>query len=254
MTTNEMSNAFTTLINTHSKGTMFGEEASKGEVYLDEYEKSVLLTMAQNNVVLNLYGGNAVGNGFEWTEMHRRYLDALLKTKEYDIADAVEISDDELIGTDDYSAFFKLPKDLLFITMEQVKLKDEKCKGERRAIVYPISQDEYGSVSGNPFRGSSRYKVLRMDYGLGGEDRLVELVSKMEITRYMLKYLRKPKPIVLVDLPEDLSIEDVKEETACELNEGLHGMILTEAVRLALNSQSIGFQLNGEGGNGRGNE
>ena len=44
MTRSEFSDMFTTLLNSHNTQALFGEQASKQEVALDEYEKSVLLT------------------------------------------------------------------------------------------------------------------------------------------------------------------------------------------------------------------
>jgi hypothetical protein len=45
---------------------------------LDSYEKSVLLTMAQEQVVKALYTGSTDG-GFEASEANRRHLDTLVK-------------------------------------------------------------------------------------------------------------------------------------------------------------------------------
>jgi hypothetical protein len=59
--------------------------ASLGTVVLDEYEKSLFLTQAQEEIVINLYNGkNPYGDSFESTEELRRYLDELVKTKSYD--------------------------------------------------------------------------------------------------------------------------------------------------------------------------
>lgn len=46
MTTEEFSNTFDTLLNSYNSNAVFGEAASKQEIVLDEYEKSVLLTQA----------------------------------------------------------------------------------------------------------------------------------------------------------------------------------------------------------------
>lgn len=50
---------------------------------------------------------------------------------------------------------------------------------------------------------------------------------------YKLRYVRRPQPIVLVDLPDDLEIDGVNTETPCELNKILHMDILNKAFELA---------------------
>ena len=51
MTTQEFSNMFDTILNSYASQGVFGEQASRGEIVLDEYEKSVLLTQAQDIIV-----------------------------------------------------------------------------------------------------------------------------------------------------------------------------------------------------------
>jgi hypothetical protein len=44
MTTREFSDSFDTLLNSYANKAAFGEDTSKADIRLDEYEKSVLLT------------------------------------------------------------------------------------------------------------------------------------------------------------------------------------------------------------------
>ena len=84
MTNPEFSDSFATLLNSNGIRSTFGVPASLGTVVLDEYEKSVFLTQAQEEIVINLYNGkNPYGDSFESTEELRRYLDELVKTKLY---------------------------------------------------------------------------------------------------------------------------------------------------------------------------
>ncbi len=59
MTTEEFSNEFDTLINSYSISELLS---------FDEYEKSVYLTKAQEEIVEGLYTGKVLGNSFEETE------------------------------------------------------------------------------------------------------------------------------------------------------------------------------------------
>lgn len=233
MTIQEFSNAFDTLLNSYNTQTQFGEQASKREIVLDEYEKSLYLTRAQEEIVVNLYNGrNPYGITFEGTEELRRYLEGLVKTKKYLSEDTIEST-----GVNKNSVFFRLPEDIAFITLEQVIFDDELlgCYDGSVASVYPITQDEYERVKNNPFRGPTKYKVIRLDPG----DNLVELVSKYKIGTYLLRYLSRPNPIILEDLPNELTINGKNTERECKLNPILHDTILTRAVQLALQSKGI---------------
>lgn len=231
MTREEFSNSFDVLLNSYKNNPAFGVNFDTVNISLDEYEKSVFLTRAQEDIIINLYNGkNIYGDSFESTEEIRRYLDSLIKTKIYTNEDAIS-------GTklSESSILFNLPEDIAFITLEQIKYSDKLlgCADGSIASVYPVTHDEYEVIKNNPFRGPTKYKAIRIDYG----NSIVELVSKYHIGEYLIKYLSKPKPIILEDLPDDLSIENYKEARDCELNPILHNTILTRAVQLAVASR-----------------
>lgn len=233
MTIQEFSNAFDTLLNSYDTQSQFGEQASKREIVLDEYEKSFYLTKAQEEVVVNFYNGkNPYGDSFESTEEMRRYLESLVKTKVYSTEEQVDGT-----GVSISSVFYQLPEDVAFITMEQITYEDEAlgCYSGSTATVYPVTQDEYSRIKNNPFRGPTRYKAIRLDTG----NNTVELVSKYKIGEYMLKYLSRPEPIILEDLPNDLTIEGRGEHSECKLNSILHDTILERAVQMALQAKGI---------------
>lgn len=66
------------------------------------------------------------------------------------------------------------------------------------------------------------------------ESVVVELIagSKDIVNKYIIRYLKKPSPIILEDL-EGVTIEDISVETPCTLDEILHHEILQRAVELA---------------------
>ena len=142
MTTEEFSNEFDTLLNS------YGENPSTIE--LDEYEKSVFLTKAQEEIVIDLYNGkNPLGDSFEKTEEIRRYLSDLINT--YTTTERKT----DYVGLSKTSIFFELPEDLWFITYESASLEDSRlgCMNGKEISVIPISQDDYFRISSNPFRG-----------------------------------------------------------------------------------------------------
>lgn len=234
MTNEEFSNGFDTLVNSYRRFKDFDKQEILDSIEFNEYEKSLYLTKAQEEVVINLYNGkNPYGDSFEGTEEMRRYLDALVSTKVYSSSDTEDIS----TKVSPSSVFYKLPDDLAFITMEQIKFDDESlgCYNGSFANVYPITQDEYGRVKNNPFRGPTRYKALRLDAG----ENLVELVSKYKIGEYLVRYLKKPTPIVLETMPNGITIDGRNDETECVLDSTLHNTILNRAVQMALHSKGI---------------
>lgn len=236
MTIDEFSNSFDTLLNSYALISNFGEETSKQTITLDEYEKSVLLTKAQEEIVLSLYNSkNPYGEAFEGTEELRRYLSNLITEKSLK---PITNTSGTPLGLESKSKFFTLPEDLWFITLESVVIDNSKCDAETIMKVYPVKQDEYQAIIDNPFRGANDRRALRLDLSEGN----VEIICKYMIAIYYIRYIKKVPPIILEDLPNDLTIEGKSEASDCILHEALHQKILDRAVQLAL--QSRGYNIN----------
>lgn len=216
MTTQEFSTEFDILYNNISANT-----AAPG---VNEYEKSVFLTQAQEALVLSIYNGQFNEDSFESTEEVSDYINTLVRQSK--ITDTIKGN-----GISENSVFYKLPTDLWFITYESVILRDESlgCKNGQEVIVKPVTQDRYYSISKNPFRRANDRRVLRLLY----EDK-VELISKYKIESYLVRYLSKPEPIILEDLSSyGVTINGKTEITECKLNPVVHRLILNKAVQLA---------------------
>lgn len=228
MTTEEFSNEFDTLLNSYSNVEPFGKVPNTVEV--DEYEKSVFLTNAQEEIVIDLYNGkNPFRDSFEKTEEIRRYLSDLIRTY------TTSTKEEGYTGLSNKSVFFKLPEDLWFITYEAVNLKDDElgCMDGEGISVIPVTQDEYHRIKKNPFRGPNERRAVRLDLS----EKVVEIVSKYNIDTYLVRYLARPRPIILSKLPDNLSINGVSDKTECELNPVIHRTILERAVKLAIRSK-----------------
>lgn len=128
----------------------------------------------------------------------------------------------------------------MYITYEGAQFGSyDKCIDNAYASVYPVTQDEFWKTYKNPFRGANERRILRLDAG----DNIMELVSKHGIKDYLVRYLRKPMPIILVDMPEhsDVSVFDGQSsEQQCELDSTVHPKIVDIAVNMALQRKSIG--------------
>lgn len=232
MTTEEFSNEFDVLLNSYSNSEFFGK--APNTIELDEYEKSVFLTKAQEDIVLEIYNGkNPFGDSFEKTEEIRSYLRQLIKSYQTSTPEELEEGKEKRIGLTSNSVFFKLPTDLWFITYESVNFSNIDCGDTDNIMVVPVTQDEFHRIKKNPFRGNNRRRVLRVD---AGSD-IIELISKYDISSYMIRYMVKPEPIILTGLPDSLYINKVNKKTDCKLNPAIHRAILERAVKLALRSK-----------------
>ena len=223
MTNKEFSDGFSTLLNS------FGITPN---ITLDEYEKSTFLTNAQEQLIIDIYSGRNViyGKSFEQTEELRRYLSNLVET--YETSTKVTGK----LGLSKDSVFFEIPQDTWFITYEVALLKDSRlgCLDGIEASVVPLPQDDLYRAKDNPFRGPSKDRVLRLDI----KSDLAELISKYNVDKYLMRYISQPAPIILVDLPDGLSINGVSTESECELNPVVHRAILERAVQLAIISKT----------------
>ena len=233
MTRENFSNSFDTLLNSFAHTAQFGESNSRGDIVCDEYEKSLLLTQAQEEEILSLYTGRNVDReSFEATEEVRRYLASLVKEA---ALSPISNTSGKFLGLESNSKFFTLPEDLWFITYEAALITDGKCAGNTTLGIYPVRQDEYHRVRKNPFRGANDRRALRLDLSEGN----VEIISKYSVISYYVRYLRKLKPIVLIDFDGEISINGISGATDCELPEILHQRILERAVMLALRSKGL---------------
>lgn len=204
MTLEELSNEFDVIINSYD---------NSQSLVFNEYEKSIYLTKAQEYIIKDLY------RNYEGTEELNSYLKTLIKDKTYTIEDSTNI---EL----DY------PDNFLYILKEYANI-NTTCKSNSRVDVLPITQDEYNEVIENPFRGS-KSKVLRL------EENKIKLITDLPIISYTMTYLSNPSPIILIDLPNGLTINNESEKsTTIETSESIHREILDKAVQLAIQSKTL---------------
>lgn len=204
MTLEELSNEFDVIVNSYD---------NSQSLVFNEYEKSIYLTKAQEYIIKELY------RNYEGTEELNSYLKTLIKDKTYTIEDSTNIE-------------LNYPDNFLYILKEYANI-NTTCKSNNRVDVLPITQDEYNEVVENPFRGS-KSKVLRLE-----EDK-IKLITDLPIISYTMTYLSNPSPIILIDLPNGLTINnESKKSTTIETSESIHREILDKAVQLAIQSKTL---------------
>ena len=220
MDVQELSNLFDTLLQPYITKDVQGEQNT---LAFDEYEKSIFLTKAQEQIVLELY------QELEQSEENRKYLSNLIKTGNYI---PIGEQDETLINNTFKSYKVEIEDSVLFMIYEQCTLSDENnCVNGRIVSVVPTVHDDLGKVLKNPFKSPNSRKVIRLDF-----DNKIELISKYSISNYKVRYLKKPNPIILVTL-EDLNIDKKQEVSNGETNPILHERIVQRAVQLAVQSK-----------------
>lgn len=223
MTTDEFSAEFDVLIGAELRGKNYG--IAQDTLELDEYEKSVFLTEAQEDIVKAIYDGTLDGNPYESTEETRRVLTPLIKSKEINL---VTSSTNSL-----YEYPVQLESNTWYILKEVAKVEDTSliCGNSKWLAVIPVRQDEYLRIIENPFKSTTNRRVLRLDDGS-----IISLISKYKLLYYKYTYLSKPEPIILANnlAASNLTVNGSTNKATCKLSDYIHRTILKRAVQLAI--------------------
>lgn len=262
MTIQEFSNTFDTLLNSYNVQAQFGEQTSRADIVLDEYEKSVLLTQAQDLIIKSYFDGSLNNQGQGFDDSTRRQVDfsSLIK-----IAILEPITQDTVVF-DDRGIVYQLPRrdnqegttDVLFILNEKLTQQSkvgEEVKVSKDFVIVPISYREYDREMSKPYAQPLKKQAWRLFQNQAtGFDVNSELIPRFNVTEgqdpdsgevthkfvYKIRYVKRPQPIVLEDLPNGLEIDGVTTESPCELNPILHMDILNKAVELAVATRGGG--------------
>jgi hypothetical protein len=341
MNIQNFSNTFDTLLASYSLQTQFGEGASKVEITLDEYEKSVLLTQAQDIILKSYFDRSLNNQGQGFDDSTRRQVDfsSLIKVTELDPYG------DNSNAFDPRGIIYKMPlkkvrklnpdydpdddesqqyiyedsntTDVLFILNEKLiartvvtpeipartaglyykctsdtpnckRVKDFHPAEGRTDLIYigdvnyggtdtlkvndyvvlatestdkvdpvydnngfgkeyvivPINYKEYDREMSKPFAQPLKKQVWRLfqnnTQGFDIQSELIprwNLAANETISAYKIRYIRRPCPIVLVDLPNELEIDGFTKAQECELNPILHPEILQKALEIAISTR-----------------
>lgn len=194
---------------------------------LNEYEKSVFLTKAQEEIVKNHFNpnGNKYKEGLDDSPKRQIDFSELIK-----VAEGV-LTDTPPITFDNRAKVYNLPEDTFIIMNESI----ETNKGIRQIV--PISYNDYSRLMSRPYKEPIKYQAWRI-ITTSINDITVELIanSNETIQKYKVRYIRKPAPIITADLSSeygDITINGINTISECELNPIIHQEILQRAVELA---------------------
>lgn len=238
MTNQEFSNEFDVLYNSIASNQAPG---------LDEYEKSVFLTKAQSEILREYFNSRVDGTngGFDGSQKRQYDFSQLIKTAT--LSEATNVT-----HLDKRSKCFLFPKDYFLSVNEIISDSD------RQYSVVSISYSDYQRLMMKPYAYPPKKTVWRLftststiteadsasseaNISAQSDDNksyttpVAEIIGKTgDSITYSLRYVKKPNPIILLDLDgDDVSIEGKQKESSCELPTQLHQEILERAVTLA---------------------
>jgi len=272
MTNSEFSDSFDALLNSYSAQAQFGEQSNRGDIVLDEYEKSVLLTKAQDIIVKTYFDRSTNSDNAGFDDNTRRQVDfsSLITT-----ATLIKAEDQSSVF-DDRGILYNMPTrsatsgvsdpfdptfdetfhtngdgsgapDVLFILNEKLitTVGSGSSQLRKNYVIVPINYKEYDREMSRPYSQPLKKQAWRLlQNNEQGFDIKTELIPRWNLSEgetivaYKIRYIRRPYPIILLDLPDGLNIEGLTKQRSCELNPILHADILQKAFELAVATRS----------------
>lgn len=160
MTLEEFSTEFDVLYNSITSNAAPG---------FNDYEKSVLLTLAQEELIKSYFvaNNNTTGVGLDGSQKRHYDFSTLIKIKSlkniiYDIITARDKVNIPFLKKDT-NAVFLIPNDVFLILNEHLITKDNNY------IVFPISYDTYNLLMSKPFPYPNKRQAWRLDSSIDGE-------------------------------------------------------------------------------------
>ena len=234
MTTTEFSDMFDVLYNN------IMSNAAPG---LNEYEKSVFLTKAQDELIKNYLNpqGNKYREGFDGSAKRQIDFSRLIKS--------VDITPTTPSGSfDDRARDVLFPDDTFVIINEMLLLKSGNDKKGTRQVI-PITYDEYTRLMSKPYKEPLKNQAWRLITGQQSitTDEVTTEYSQAELIinnndldktiTYKLRYVRRPQPIIVANLTsavgDNVTLGGIVGPSECELDPVIHEEILQRAVELA---------------------
>lgn len=232
MTAIEMSNEFDVIYNNITSNQAPG---------IDEYEKSVFLTKAQDELIKAYFNpkANKVGEGFDDSLIRRTDFSNIIKQS---ITFTDPVTDDGIhsaicqrVPGEAYPgmayARAYIPEYLAILNESAICLVNSAAQNK---TIIPISFDEFNRLMKKPYKRPTKNCVWRLDVS--------ETIGKMvlligaptdEFSQYAVRYVSRPKPIVTADLDNGVTVDGISDITDCELDGILHHEIVQRAAELA---------------------
>lgn len=235
---------------------------------LDSYEKSVLLTKAQDDILKSYFDPrlNKPQEGYDSSERRQIDFSMITISNEYvhrelsaegpsgpsrpvepdpiqpliDILPAGSDFIDPKFDTRDETKAVNVKDSILMVINEYLIVKRSDENNETKDVrleVTPLQYSEYSRLMTKPYKRPSKWQAWRL-IDSSNNKRTFELIVGPgdKIYKYYLRYVKKPRPIIIGEL-YDKTIEDydkvIDEKNPCELDPIIHPEIVQRAVEMA---------------------
>lgn len=221
---------------------------------LNEYEKSVFLTKAQEEIVYNYFNpkGNKYQEGFDSSSKRQWDFSSITEVSRMTVLPDTITS---YVPIDSRSKLYYFP-DVTIISILNESFEypasDDTSVPKYPVQIIPISYESYLREMSKPYKYPKKNQAWRIlnnfSYSTTKNGvstttlyKIAEIITPYTIREdsYVIRYVRKPKPIILVALSNygnDIKIDGINTVTDCELSPEIHREILQRAVELAKNA------------------
>lgn len=229
---------------------LYNNLASNSAPPINEYEKSVFLTKAQEEIVWGYIRpqSNKLLIGIDADVLRRYELEFLVTREDLDV---VSCDNDSVFGLGTYKIEYTLSDSIMAILSETLVLAHEKGTKKTKAVI-PLSAHELTRVASKNYTRPPKHQAWKIaEYGAFSEIEstygnvtktrtqkctfITDLPSGYSVDKVIAVYIRSPKPIIIgnSECPNNIRGISAKEDSYCELPEFMHTIILQRAVELA---------------------
>lgn len=208
---------------------------------LSEYEKSMFLTRAQEQIVKNHFSikSNTKSEGLNNSIKRDTDFSTLFKT--VSIANGITEIPNPTNTLNTRVRRFTIKEDYLFIINEFCEIVKRDSDGNvldtKLTTVVPLHYLEFARLNSGPYKEPNLHETWRIISDVITENESTfDLYIRYDwtLSNYIIRYIKKPNPIILEDLStQNLTIDGKHTVSNCELNPILHQEVLDRAVELA---------------------
>lgn len=206
---------------------MYNNITSNQALPLDEYEKSVFLTDAQDQIIKMYFSNrlNPTREGFDDSEKRLQDFSNIIEVE------TMKPTSNNIL-VDDRAKQFEISsdKEVMFILNINLILDNK----EYRTVV-PMHYKEYQRIMSRPYKYPLKNQAWSILGKSKGKNLIIDIITRPndKIKEVKARFVRQPKPIIIAALSNGLSVKGISTPTECELDEVLHREILKQAVLLA---------------------
>lgn len=212
---------------------------------VDEYEKSVFLTLAQEEIIKSFYNNSGSSDN---KEINKEINKTLIKSTTL----IPTIITDSIFNYNDVPYIYSIDtiNDIWFLLYETATINDPNSPNYINNKNITVRAENFDSIAknlNNPFKTANNRYILRCVINDNNHQNI--LLSSYKLSKYNSVYLKKPYPIILFDttkteyiglsidgkkVPFDTTTINFNEKNPFEVSEVIQRLILQSAVELAV--------------------